>query len=332
LYASNNPIRFIDIHGTDASDFLQRMYKEHPDIQQRDRAWNAVQQRAQEYEKRTGEKIQLNRTTLDFMTDPKGAQFQHVMLSKETIEIAQGVSMATLMLAGGEILGVGGLIARLPRGVQIAVGVYGAGSSGVATTEAVRGVSISGDHIDLRERSMNLILGVAGLSSIATGFAGPKKVSVKDIGEIGAVGEQELKKLGGTSQVRFKVKGLLRKVDQLVEGIMLGTAHESKVGEMGLDSTTKPQIAKDVALRAYGFISDSVWHFFRSPVTGKIGPDAELLQALESFGIKVKIHYFKNLSYIFPGQIKGGLNSLAVVGAKTLQERMVGQPARKKTP
>jgi filamentous hemagglutinin len=46
----------------------------------------------------------------------------------------------------------------------------------------------------------------------------------------------------------------------------------------------------DTELLSTGIIKSSVWHFFQSPVTGKIGPTGPLAQALKNAGIKIVIH------------------------------------------
>jgi filamentous hemagglutinin len=50
------------------------------------------------------------------------------------------------------------------------------------------------------------------------------------------------------------------------------------------------QIAKDVDLMASTQIKGAVWHFFRSPKTGLVGPSAPLRNALEEAGIGVSVH------------------------------------------
>ncbi|MBC7251338.1 MAG: hypothetical protein H5T62_13755 [Anaerolineae bacterium] len=106
------------------------------------------------------------------------------------------------------------------------------------------------------------------------------------IGWAGKVGEDALKKLGGESQVYFRTSQGGRYVDQLVAGV----AHESKVGYTTLTQSVQRQIAKDVELMAAREIKGSVWHFFTSPVTGRGGPSAPLIQALEEAGIQIVIH------------------------------------------
>jgi RHS repeat-associated protein len=103
---------------------------------------------------------------------------------------------------------------------------------------------------------------------------------------IGAVGEAELAKLGGTPQARLPTSLGDRVVDQLVGGV----GHESKVGRASLTSLTRSQIAKDLELIKSGQLKGAVWHFFRSPVTNKIGPTNPLASALKKAGISWIIH------------------------------------------
>jgi len=51
------------------------------------------------------------------------------------------------------------------------------------------------------------------------------------------------------------------------------------------------QVMKDLWLRTEGHVTDVVWHFFKSPVTGKGGPTAPLKETLERFGIKIEFHF-----------------------------------------
>jgi len=106
------------------------------------------------------------------------------------------------------------------------------------------------------------------------------------IGSTGKIGEQALQQLGGESQVFFRTSQGGRYVDQLVEGV----AHEAKVGYQSLTPVIARQIAKDAELIGARQIEGATWHFFRSPVTGRVGPSGPLLNALEQGGIIVRIH------------------------------------------
>lgn len=50
------------------------------------------------------------------------------------------------------------------------------------------------------------------------------------------------------------------------------------------------QVAKDVELLVTGQVERYEWHFFTSPVTGKIGPTEALFELLDQNGIKVMFH------------------------------------------
>ena len=104
--------------------------------------------------------------------------------------------------------------------------------------------------------------------------------------DIGKIGEDVLKKLGGESQRSFPTSMGDRVADQLVDGI----AHESKVGYQSLTGDIRLQIAKDKELLRSKDVDGVVWHFFTSPFTGKRGPSAELLKALQDAGFGVEIH------------------------------------------
>ena len=106
------------------------------------------------------------------------------------------------------------------------------------------------------------------------------------IGATGEVGEAALRELGGESQVFFRTSQGARYVDQMVAGV----AHESKVGYTSLTSRVARQIAKDAELVNSGQVQGAVWHFFRSPATGQVGPSGPLLTALKEAGITAIIH------------------------------------------
>jgi RHS repeat-associated protein len=105
------------------------------------------------------------------------------------------------------------------------------------------------------------------------------------IGATGSVGEKALAALGGVAHKFFPTSQGARFVDRFVNGV----AHESKTGYATLTKDIATQIAKDVELRATGQITDAVWHFYRSPVTGMVGPSGPLAAALQKAGIKIVI-------------------------------------------
>ena len=52
----------------------------------------------------------------------------------------------------------------------------------------------------------------------------------------------------------------------------------------------KSQIEKDAELISTNAIDGATWHFYKSPITGKIGPSKPLLKNLNDNNIKVIIH------------------------------------------
>lgn len=119
----------------------------------------------------------------------------------------------------------------------------------------------------------------------STRIASPNPPS--EIGSTGKVGEDALKPLGGQSQAFFDTSLGPRFVDQLAPG---AKAHESKVGYTSLDANTALQVAKDAELIQRGLVNDVTWNFFRSPITGRVGPAPALEKALSDAGIKIKVH------------------------------------------
>jgi hypothetical protein len=93
---------------------------------------------------------------------------------------------------------------------------------------------------------------------------------------------------GGESQVYMKTSEGGRYIDQLVGGV----ANESKVGYTTLTKDITTQIAKDAEIvrKGTGGVTEAVWHFFQSPVTGKGGASQPLLDELAKNGIKAVIH------------------------------------------
>jgi filamentous hemagglutinin len=104
--------------------------------------------------------------------------------------------------------------------------------------------------------------------------------------QIGAIGEKELAQLGGEPQVQLRTTLGLRVVDRVV-GF---DAHEAKVGEVMLTTKVKSQILKDAELLREGHFQTYTWHFYRSPVTGKIGPNPDVAAALTRVGIRIELH------------------------------------------
>ena len=75
----------------------------------------------------------------------------------------------------------------------------------------------------------------------------------------------------------------------------LGNNREVVDAKVGYTSLTKKfigkQIQKDALLLKEGTIKGSQWHFFRSPVTGKIGATKPLLKEPNRDGFKIIIHF-----------------------------------------
>lgn len=113
-----------------------------------------------------------------------------------------------------------------------------------------------------------------------------ERTAPKVIGSTGGVGENFLKLFGGESQVYFKTSQGGRYIDQLVNSV----AHESKVGYQSLTANISRQISKDVELIQSGQIQSASWHFFRSPVTERVGLSQPLLEALQKWEINVIVH------------------------------------------
>ncbi|HUY56151.1 MAG TPA: polymorphic toxin-type HINT domain-containing protein [Candidatus Nanopelagicaceae bacterium] len=128
-----------------------------------------------------------------------------------------------------------------------------------------------------------------------TFFVGSDGVLVHNAGGLcnvmnGAAAETYLRYITGGRSVRLValVNGQpeVRVIDSLTAS---GAAYESKLGRIGLDSFIRNKIAKDVYLRSSGQINGATWVFFRSPITGAIGPTRGLRALLVSSGIDIKL-------------------------------------------
>ena len=103
----------------------------------------------------------------------------------------------------------------------------------------------------------------------------------------GTAGESYLASLvSGSAHEFFRTSLGNRFIDQFANGI----AHESKVGYTVLSKRIKIQILKDVELIQRGQINASTWHFFRSGITGRIGPSKPLQDFLTKNGINFIIY------------------------------------------
>ena len=75
-------------------------------------------------------------------------------------------------------------------------------------------------------------------------------------------------------------------IDQLAKNI----ANEAKTGYQSLTKDILLQIDKDVELIQNAKVAGVIWHFFRSRITGLVGPSGPLERVLTSNGIIVIIH------------------------------------------
>ena len=137
--------------------------------------------------------------------------------------------------------------------------------------------------------AVGLIRGACAMAKAGAGFAkalssGTAKAA---IGATGKIGEDALAGLGGTKQKFFNTTLGRRFVDRFVDGI----ANEAKVGYQSLTPEIRLQVMKDVELMQTNKIQGAIWNFYRSPVTGKIGPSGPLGEFLNQNGIPFILHY-----------------------------------------
>lgn len=131
-----------------------------------------------------------------------------------------------------------------------------------------------------------LMLGMTGTLG-TLGNLGFSNSGQLPIGSTGLIGENAIKKYGGRSNVYFSTEYGARFVDEFVGS----TAMEAKTGKTYLTNFIKSQIQKDVALRTdvKSGVEQVEWHFYKSPITGEIGPSEPLRAALNGAGIKIVI-------------------------------------------
>lgn len=92
-------------------------------------------------------------------------------------------------------------------------------------------------------------------------------------------------KMGGTKKA-FDTSRRKRIVDVYANGV----AHESKVGYTANRAFVSTQVLKDAELLEKGVIDSAHWHFFRSGITGKIGPSKSLAKLLDDNHIKFTVY------------------------------------------
>ncbi len=231
-----------------------------------------------------------------FGIDPSG----HFKLPNWVKKAAGAVKDFASSTVGKVVIGTVATVAAV--GITVATG--GAALPllvGVAASTGI-GAGISAVDHRIQTGSWNGA-GKAALEGAADGFmwggigafASAGTSAVKSIATMkkgfstGKAGEEYLAKLvGGKSQKYFQTSRGGRFIDQFSKGV----AHESKVGYTSLSSRVKTQVLKDAELLKNGQINKSVWHFYKSSVTGKIGPTKPLKNFLSNNKIKYKIHRF----------------------------------------
>jgi RHS repeat-associated protein len=95
-------------------------------------------------------------------------------------------------------------------------------------------------------------------------------------------------KFGGSQQV-YQCTSL---GGRFIDNLSGNTAREAKVGRTCCSGPIRRQIQKDIELRSTpnSGINSIEWHFFRSGVTGEIGPTAPLRGVLERSNIDIIVH------------------------------------------
>jgi hypothetical protein len=106
---------------------------------------------------------------------------------------------------------------------------------------------------------------------------------------IGKEGEAKLRAYLGDkaiSQKTYKTTLGKRRADFIVDNEI----HEAKAGRKGIGEKMQGQIDKDAELLKSGKVDGVTWHFFKSSLTKDDGATPDLVKALKSAGIGMKIH------------------------------------------
>ncbi|MGN8552570.1 UNVERIFIED_CONTAM: hypothetical protein OHV15_08300 [Microbacterium sp. SLM126] len=92
--------------------------------------------------------------------------------------------------------------------------------------------------------------------------------------------------LGGSKGTRDTAKG-----KRFIDAIVGRTAIEVKAGRVYSTPFTRAQVLKDelVDKSPRDSINAAEWHFYASPVTGKVGPSGEFRKSLTGNGITICI-------------------------------------------
>ena len=105
--------------------------------------------------------------------------------------------------------------------------------------------------------------------------------------DIGTPAEKALRRLTNGEKAGLRTSAGMRYIDSLDDSRI---AHEAKVGATGLSDFVGRQVEKDLLLFRDKRINGIQWHFYRSPITGKLGPTPELRALLETYNIPIVMH------------------------------------------
>jgi filamentous hemagglutinin len=184
----------------------------------------------------------------------------------------------------------------LAGGALTAYGLYQdyqtgfAGLRGLGTSlwNAATGMATADDWYGVGALGGSLVGGAGGFGATRALASASRTTSMGGAlpSQIGRVGEDFLQRTFGGRPASFETSMGRRVVDNFSGGI----ARESKVGEVSMSPRVRLQVDKELELRQTGQIVDSEWHFFRSPVTGRIGPTSSVERLLKECGIECVYH------------------------------------------
>lgn len=174
-----------------------------------------------------------------------------------------------------------------------ALDLFASGFSSLAATNSIFGSSSRAERdailAEVQQYEPNVDAG-DNLTQDAVYFVAGFAIPVSKVSPLfnsGRLGEEYLlKTVGGISQKYFMTTRGGRYIDAFANGV----AYESKVGYVPLTDFVKKQVLKDAELISKGEIDAAEWNFYRSGITGKIGPSQPLLDFLNQHGIKYVIH------------------------------------------
>ena len=194
----------------------------------------------------------------------------------DAFDIDYNISMTELGVAGIE---AGAKVKVLEAGVNAAVEVALVPVGGAVFSAGRKGLQA----LRAADKAADVARAADGLSDAG------RRLRVNQANSARAEAATAKQFPGSQSQVVKQTTGGSRKIDTLTDA---RRAIETKVGRQSLTKNARRQIARDVKLRRHPFsgVKSLQWNFYRSPITGRIGPTGPLRSALQRHGFDIYHH------------------------------------------